>query len=617
MKSPSILLLTSVTLLFLACEPIELDNTTDEDSKSDTTVNVETTTTGTTTGVVSDTLSCSTLKTHFDEKVLPTLNSTCAICHGESGVHYSTVDFKFSNTNAFTDTINYNLESSKQLWMLEKPSAVVTHFGGNLIGTNQNLTDDFAQFVNNSQNLNQACLSYAYIEVPTSASIVNVELLSLKDTYKRARLILTGQYPADVELDAVFDLNSYKSTLITQLTGDDFTDFLMVAANDKLLTQKFADPQSFALDQLNGWTYPGLNERLGQSDDTRDQAQKAYQDAYDLLDDSLIPTGWNEQREYLESNHADVYALLIQSEQLGEQNWQWRQQINFAIAQEPLRLIDFVVQNNRPYSEVLTADYMMVNGFSNEIWNGEFKIAGLDFEDKDTWRQGYIARHKNIHLESSDGYAGQAQMDSADTDQNQFADTAHVPSAGILTSPSFLLRFPSTQTNKNRARAKWAYDFFLGVDIERLVQRAQDPEELATVTNPNTPGASCLGCHEIMDPVAGAFQSFGDNGEYLTFNGSHSLYGGIQWDDEHYEDGDRWYRLNIAPGFNGMDINCQNQYGPMEDRNDFVDPIQWLAHKIVADPRFAQAPLSFGILQYLAKTYYTNPLPHKTSITQH
>ena len=35
------------------------------------------------------------------------------------------------------------------------------------------------------------------------------------------------------------------------------------------------------------------------------------------------------------------------------------------VAREPLELIAYVVMNDRPYTEVLTADYTMVNAFSD------------------------------------------------------------------------------------------------------------------------------------------------------------------------------------------------------------------------------------------------------------
>ena len=48
-----------------------------------------------------------------------------------------------------------------------------------------------------------------------------------------------------------------------------------------------------------------------------------------------------------------------------------------------------------------------------------------------------------------------------------------------------------------------------------------------------------------------------------------------------YEEGDTWYRDMRTPGFGG------------EQAPDGEDSLQWLARKIVADPRFAEATVKF------------------------
>lgn len=39
------------------------------------------------------------------------------------------------------------------------------------------------------------------------------------------------------------------------------------------------------------------------------------------------------------------------------------------------------------------------------------------------------------------------------------------PHAGALNTQAFLNRYPSTETNRNRARARWTFYHFLGIDI--------------------------------------------------------------------------------------------------------------------------------------------------------
>ena len=86
------------------------------------------------------------------------------------------------------------------------------------------------------------------------------------------------------------------------------------------------------------------------------------------------------------------------------------------------------------------------------------------------------------------------------------------PHAGILNTKVFLQRYPSTATNRNRARSRWTYYHFLGVDIEKSAPRTTDPVALADTDNPTLNNPACTVCHTIMDPVAGAFQNYGDEG---------------------------------------------------------------------------------------------------------
>ena len=79
---------------------------------------------------------------------------------------------------------------------------------------------------------------------------------------------------------------------------------------------------------------------------------------------------------------------------------------------------------------------------------------------------------------------------------------------------SFLRRYPTTATNRNRARSRWTYYHFLGLDIEKSASRTTDPVALADTNNPTMHNPACTVCHRIMDPVAGAFQNYGDEGYY-------------------------------------------------------------------------------------------------------
>ena len=44
------------------------------------------------------------------------------------------------------------------------------------------------------------------------------------------------------------------------------------------------------------------------------------------------------------------------------------------MAKVPLELIAYIVENDRSYKEVVTADYMMMNPIISEILNGELHL---------------------------------------------------------------------------------------------------------------------------------------------------------------------------------------------------------------------------------------------------
>ncbi|MSR11230.1 MAG: DUF1588 domain-containing protein [Gammaproteobacteria bacterium] len=153
---------------------------------------------------------------------------------------------------------------------------------------------------------------------------------------------------------------------------------------------------------------------------------------------------------------------------------------NNGVAQEPLALINYVVRQNRPFTEILTADYMMVNQFSARTYG----ITGITFSNPN--------------------------------DPNEYRPTAlpGIPNAGILTSPMFLNRYPTTATNRNRGRARVVFDLFLDTDI--LAIEGVRPGNSVDITTPvptiNNP--ECSKCHAVLDPVASIFQNWDQKGQY-------------------------------------------------------------------------------------------------------
>ena len=183
--------------------------------------------------------------------------------------------------------------------------------------------------------------------------------------------------------------------------------------------------------------------------------------------------------------------------------------VQFGFRRAPLELIAHVVVNDLPYTEILTADYIMANPWAAKAYGASTYFR--DSEDTYEFKPSRIARYfrKGEGFESEyDPIVQQTRV------LNPGPLSTTYPHAGILNTTAFLVRYPTTATNRNRARSRWTYYHFLAVDIEKSASRTTDPVALADTNNPTMHNPACTVCHVIMDPVAGAFQNYGDEGLY-------------------------------------------------------------------------------------------------------
>ena len=94
----------------------------------------------------------------------------------------------------------------------------------------------------------------------------------------------------------------------------------------------------------------------------------------------------------------------------------------------------------------------------------------------------------------------------------------HYPHAGILNTNSFLFRYPTTATNRNRARSRWTYYHFLGSTSRNPLPGppTRSPSRIRT-TRRCTPGVH--GVPRRHGPRGGAYQNYGDEGVYKDQRG--------------------------------------------------------------------------------------------------
>jgi hypothetical protein len=332
-----------------------------------------------------------------------------------------------------------------------------------------------------------------------------VTMVNDQSLLRRLTLSLAGRLPLKTELETIKNtgLRGIDGVLDGIMTEDSFYERLKEGFNDIFLT--------------NG--YDG-NGELILSYNHFEKSRLWYQ-KYDL---SHI----KDEEERKEA----LYALA--------------REYRKAIRGEPLELIANVVRNDLPFTEIMTADYMMVTPYSARGY-GIFERIKERFKDFDDPFEYLPA--KLPALKARNGKV-------------QESKTGFYPHAGILSTFQYLRRYPTTETNRNRLRARMYYQHFLGIDVMELADQVADAAAIdSKYKTPWMEAADCVVCHRTIDPVAGLFQDF--------YN-----------DEGHFgprQDG--WFKDMFVPGLEGEDL-------PKEEK---WRSLQWLASRTAKDPRFAIA----------------------------
>jgi hypothetical protein len=211
---------------------------------------------------------------------------------------------------------------------------------------------------------------------------------------------------------------------------------------------------------------------------------------------------------------------------------------NKALAREPLELVAHIVKHDKPFTEIVTAGYTVMNPFSAKVYNAE----GLKFASPND--ENEFVEAKIVAL--------------GDTSKGEPAKM-QVPHAGVLTSPVWLNRFPTTPTNRNRHRARMIFQFFLATDILKVADRPIDPTAATAMPNPTREDQSCSVCHRMLDPIAGSFLKYDEN------------------DQEKFEPGNNWHQEMFPAGFGAKTM----------ETSEYTAALPWLGAEIVKDPRFS------------------------------
>ena len=405
----------------------------------------------------------------------PVVQSKCVNCHVQGGLSGHTrlvfvsrlVDSNHETLNlqAFRNLLDALDDDGGGAFILNKIQGVA-HGGGLQVEPG---SQDFANMQRFLGLLGQAVTTVAVTPADLFDTVV---LASSRKTLRRAALIFAGRVPTQAEYAAVErgGLSALRDAVRGLMTGPQFHEFLIRASNDRLLTDR---------------------------------------DTGGIIDRGPFFV------EYTEEHYSRKRVAHIIDTERGWHEFEfWRNSVRHGAARAPLELIAYVVENDRPYTEILTADYIMANPMAAAAYGASTRFD--DPTDIYEFKPSRIATYYRIGEDFESEYDREVDAERIISRGSLSTDYPH---AGVLNTTVFLQRYPSTATNRNRARARWTYYHFLGHDVEKSASRTTDPVALADTNNPTLHNPACTVCHSVLDPVAGAFQNYGDEGMYKDQDG--------------------------------------------------------------------------------------------------
>lgn len=439
---------------------------------------------------------CLSNSQYYEQKVWAEVIATsCIKCHAPEGVAAQKNAKFLQYSQAFPGFLELNLtnitEVAKtqydgQSILLLKPVGKIDHGGGAVIAEGGPEYAILKEMVRRTS-------SPVSCDVQTDALAEKVTVLDPAATLRKASLQLSGRLPTDAELASVNTggEDALSAALDSMMNEKAFLERVKELYNDTLLTGRYSGQ---GLNLLNSADYPNkFWYRNGKPDDNN------------------LTTGEQYDR-------------------------QWS---DYGISAEALELVAYVAKNNKPFSEILTANYTVVNPYSAKTYG--LNPAQLGFASLTDY---YEFREAKVSIPVG-------------------GTATPLPHAGILTTPVFLNRYPTTTTNINRARARFTFKFFLATDLLAVAERPIDPSSVTSLT-PTRDDAYCTSCHKIIDPVASTYQKWDASGRFTP-----NAMG--------------WPSFMPQPGFGNAIIDNVGQYPAA---------LQWLTKRIVDDPRFAVSVLN-------------------------
>jgi hypothetical protein len=461
---------------------------------------------------------CTTAPGSFSSAVWPSLQSSCTACHVQGGIAGGT---RLVFAPSAGEIANYNVlrdfSAANAALLLSKSIGQPSHSGG-------------APFVNSSsanyQNLAnlvpqmaaQVCTT-TVTPPPTQAGGYWQDVAFAADAkvLAKAAVIFAGRNPsADETAAAAASQTALRQTIRGYLQGPAFERWLDDVGDTHFLTPGVPVRNAGG---LNATDWPSAGAVLGAANVT--QVDTATRNRFDA-----------------------------------------------ALRREGIEVMKFIVRNDRPFTEMVTANYTMANGILAQYLGATVQGSFTNAADDGEWRQATLA------------------------DQRLGGTREHT---GVLSTHAWLSRFPTTDTNRNRHRVNMLFKQFLGTDIAMMAQRPADDGKtfrVPTIENP-----ACAACHDTMDPIAAGFQNWNEANRFLPFRTGagvdHALpqtYRSNNYPKDangqaYYRSGDNWFRDGKEPGYGATPMP-----GGVTGNKT---ALQWLGAQVAVDARFALGAVHF------------------------
>jgi len=231
--------------------------------------------------------------------------------------------------------------------------------------------------------------------------------------------------------------------------------------------------------------------------------------------------------------------------------------VHNSITDEPMRLVEHVVMNDLPYTEVLTSEVMLADDIVSHVYGLPYDTDGPQWQVT-AWNDGR-------------------------------------PKAGLLSSSELWRRHRSAGSNFHRGRADFVASTFLCEPFSERdipVLAGVDLSDEFAVANAVTEMPSCVGCHQPMDPMGAFFWGFRHQLKSRAVRLAYEA--NCTWDpaspqplgEGHVMEDNcyplRFYIQDYEDNWQDWDLRPPGYYGVPGERLDD------LGYLIADDPRFAE-----------------------------